>query len=41
MSDFKGVLIEDSRLQLTDEIKFGVMCGAAQSNFQPYNAVSV
>ena len=27
MSDFKGVLIEDSRLQLTDEIKFGVMCG--------------
>ena len=40
MSDFKGVLIEDSRLQLTDEIKFGVMCGASQSNFQPYNAVS-
>ena len=40
MSDFKGVLIEDSRLQLTDEISFGVLCGAAQSNYQPYNAVS-
>jgi len=40
MSDFKGVLIEDSRLQLTDEIKFGVLCGSAQSNFQPYNSVS-
>ena len=41
MSDFKGILIEDSRLQLTDEVKFGVVTGPAQSTFQPYNAISV
>ena len=41
MSDFKGVLIEDSRLQIKDEIQFGVMSGPAQSTYQPFQAVSI
>lgn len=41
MSDFRGVLIEDSRLQIKDEIEFGVMSGAGQSTYQPFQAVSI
>ena len=43
MSDlnFKGILVEDSRLQLTDELKFAVICGAAQSTYSPISALSI
>jgi len=42
MSDFSTVLVEDSVIsELTDEISFGVMSGAAQKTFQPYTANSV
>ena len=38
MSDFNTVLIEDSRLQITDEITYGVISGASQSSYQPFTA---
>jgi hypothetical protein len=38
MSDFNTVLIEDSRLQITDEITYGVVSGAAQSSYQSFVA---
>lgn len=41
MSDFRTVLIEDSRIaDITDREVFGVQSGAAQSTFQQFNAVS-
>lgn len=41
MSDFRTVLIEDSRIaDITDREVFGVQSGAAQSTYQPFNAVS-
>jgi hypothetical protein len=42
MSDFSTVLVEDSVIsELTDEVSFGVISGAAQKTFQPYTANSV
>jgi hypothetical protein len=38
MSDFHTVLIEDSRLQMTDEMTYGVVAGAAQSSYQSFVA---
>jgi len=41
MSDFKTVLIEDSRIaDITDKEVFGVQSGASQSTFQQFQAVS-
>lgn len=38
MSDFNTCLIEDSRLQITDEMTYGVVAGAAQSSYQSFVA---
>jgi len=41
MSDFRTVLIEDSRIaDITDKEVFGVQSGASQSTFQQFQAVS-
>jgi len=41
MSDFRTVLIEDSRIaDITDREVFGVQSGASQSTYQQFNAVS-
>jgi hypothetical protein len=40
MSDFSTVLIEDSRLQITDQVTYGVIAGAAQSTYQQFAATS-
>jgi hypothetical protein len=40
MSDFATVLIEDSRLQITDQVTYGVVAGAAQSTYQQFAATS-
>lgn len=40
MSDFSTVLIEDSRLQITDQVTYGVVAGAAQSTYQQFAATS-
>ena len=41
MSDFRGVLVEDSRLKIKETIDFAVMSGASQSTYQPFNAISI
>ena len=41
MSSLKTVLIEDSRLQISEDATFAVKSCPAQSTYQPYAATSV
>lgn len=41
MSSLRTILIEDSRLAISDDISFAVQSNASQSTFQPYPATSM